>query len=503
MKLILDKIEAVLERRCKHGMCISSFSSLDKVDQTLFCAIVRSYGKTKYSQMESYCKASKSAYLYLPGVFDYISRPRVSKRYKVQYFEYKVNEPVSTLMRYYKDPNSGKVTYARTDLKKRFMALSRKAQVTIIKSFLESKNSSDREWAARQADLMWDKSFEKSLMIAFEARPSKSVSITAFRHLPIEYVREVKVVNRDAEAEFYKRLSQEGILVPSIDDLNIFEYLVAVSYANDKVKLAEELIEKKVFAYLYWYIHYQNIYEIYPRSFVYIPLFINAIDALGTLGLTTVLFKLLDLMDYIYPQDEYIHIDEQCLRAKKWIEDIWPMEGKEFFLDNRDLPSEEFPDPGMYWEINPSGSYHADFAKSPFHRHDHWVPYFDATEELSYKWKDHWEFLSEEYPRLYDLLVNNNVSLRKTGNIIKGTLYVKTELQYEWFTMRMHRFIVNSFKYDALGTKDEFMLNVWLEDDDLPMGDEAFEAELPERRLSVEKSNQFPLSIGEIYNDFF
>ena len=47
------------------------------------------------------------------------------------------------------------------------------------------------------------------------------------------------------------------------------------------------------------------------------------------------------------------------------------------------------------------------------------------------------------------------------------------------------------------------MLNVWLEDDDLPMGDEAFEAELPERRLSVEKSNQFPLSIGEIYNDFF
>ena len=63
--------------------------------------------------------------------------------------------------------------------------------------------------------------------------------------------------------------------------------------------------------------------------------------------------------------------------------------------------------------------------------------------------------------------------------------------------------IVNSFKYDALGTKDEFMLNVWLEDDDLPKGDEAFEAELPERRLSVEKSNQFPLSIGEIYNDFF
>ena len=339
-------------------------------------------------------------------------------------------------------------------------------------------------------------------MIAFEARPSKSVSITAFRHLPIEYVREVKVVNRDAEAEFYKRLSQEGILVPSIDNLNIFEYLVAVSYANDKVKLDEELIEKKVFAYLYWYIHYQNIYEIYPRSFVYIPLFINAIDALGILGLTTVLLKLLDLMDYIYPQDEYIHIDEQCLRAKKWIEDIWPMEGKDFFLDNRDLPSEEFPDPGMYWEINPPGAYAADFIKHPYHRDDHWRPSFDAAKELSYEWKDHWEFLSENSPRLYDLLVNNNVSLNINGNVIKCTLYVKTELQYEWFMMRMHRFIVDHFKTYALGTKDEFELNVMLEDDDLPIGDFKYESGVLERGISFEKSNQIPISIDDIYNEF-
>lgn len=501
MKQILDRLESELKNRLKEGDYICSVSNLTNVDLALFCAIIRSCGATKYAEIENIC-STNAEYRVLPTVLEYMNRPHVSKRFKVQYLYYKINEPVSSLLKYYKDSKSGKVSYSRKDLKKRFMAFSRKEQKTIIKSFLESRNKSDREWAARQADIIWDESFQKSLMVAFETAPSKSVSITVFRHLPIEYVKNVKIVNGEAEKEFYKRLSQEGIFVPHIDELNIFDYLVAVSYASDKVKLDEELIEKKIFAYLYWYINYQNIFKIHPRSFEFIPLFFNVIEALGRLGLTDALFKILDLMNYIKPQGEFLGIDEQCAKAKEWMDDIWTMEGKEFFLDNRDLPSEEFPDPGMYWEINPPGAYAADFTKYPYHRDDHWKPFHDATKELSYEWKDHWEFLSEKSPRLYDLLVNNNVSLNINGNVIKGTLYVKTELQYEWFMMRMHRFIVDHFKTYTLGTKDEFELKVMLEDDDLPIGDFKYESGVLERGISMAKINQFPISIDDIYNEF-
>ena len=500
MKQILDRLESALNIRLQDSMFLRSFSSLDKGDQALFCAIIRSFGADKYAEIERICR-SNSAYLFMPSVLKYMSKPHIPKRYKVQYLEYKINEPVSALLKYYNDPKSGKVTYARTDLKRRFLACSRKEQISIIKSFLESKNKSDREWSARQADWMWDKSFEKPLMRALEISSSKSVSITAFRHLPIEYVRVVKVVNSDAEAEFYKRLTQEGIFMPSIDDLNIFEYLIAVSYASGKVKLDKELIEKKIFAYLYWYINYQNIYELYPRGFVYIPLFIYAIDALGILGLTGILLKLLDLMNHIYLQGEYISIEEQCHRAKEWIEEIWPMEGKDFFLDNRDLPSEEFLDSGMYWEINPSGEYRTHFTKGLYRPNDHWKPLYDGERELLCMWEEHWEIRLEEYPRLYDLLVKN-INLRKEGNVIKGILYVKTELQYEWFMIRMHSYIADSFKCSALGEKDEFELNVLLEDEDLPMGDTAFEDSLHERRISLERCNQFPISIGDVFNEF-
>ena len=68
--------------------------------------------------------------------------------------------------------------------------------------------------------------------------------------------------------------------------------------------------------------------------------------------------------------------------------------------------------------------------------------------------------------------------------------------------MRMHRFIVDHFKTYALGTKDEFELNVMLEDDDLPIGDFKYESGALERGISMEKINQFPISIDAIYNEF-
>ena len=336
MKQILDRLESALRIRLQDGMFLRSFSGLDKGDQALFCAIIKSYSADEYAEIERLCR-SKKAYQFVPRVLEYMSKPHKPKRYKIQYLEYKINEPVSALLKYYNDPRSGKVTYARTDLKRRFLACSRKEQLLIIKSFLESKNKSDREWSARQADIMWDKCFVKSLIKAFETCPSKSVSITAFRHLPIEYVKNVSILDNGAEVEFYTRLVQEDVLLPQVDDMDIFKYLIAVSHARSKVELDPVQIEKRIFGYLHRYIckvgYRQCVYE---HTFYAIPLFRNMIEALGKLGMTGILLKILALIDYVFDFISYNPLDTQFENAMDWIENVWEIEGKERIIINHD-----------------------------------------------------------------------------------------------------------------------------------------------------------------------
>lgn len=338
MKTALDRLEVSLKNRLKDRTlgCSKSFSSMSKYDQALFRSIIRSLGVMGCEDIK-WLQGDSDAYRYVSEMLACMNNTRVAKRYKVQYVEYKVNEPTTRLLSYYNDHNSGKVCYARTDLKNRFVALSRNDQIRVVKSFLVSRNKADREWAARQAGIMWDKSFEESLITAFKICPSKTVSAEYFKHAPIELVREASVVCREAELEYHTRLAIEGILPSDADDMDIFKYLIVVSQADRKVHLAEYPIEKKVFAYLYRYINETGCGEChYSHSILGVPLFIKAIEAMGILGMTKLLFVILDMVDYVFEFTANAPVDRQFEMANEWIEDIWEADDKRNILDGYD-----------------------------------------------------------------------------------------------------------------------------------------------------------------------
>ena len=338
MKTALDRLEVSLKNRLKDRTlgCSKSFSSMSKYDQALFRSIIRSLGVMGCEDIKC-LQGDSEAYRYVSEMLACMNNTRVAKRYKVQYVEYKVNEPTTRLLSYYNYHNSGKVCYARTDLKNRFVALSRNDQIRVVKSFLVSRNKADREWAARQAGIMWDKSFEESLITAFKICPSKTVSAEYFKHAPIELVREASVVCREAELEYHTRLAMEGILPSDADDMDIFKYLIVVSQADRKVHLAEYPIEKKVFAYLYRYINETGCGEChYSHTILGVPLFIKAIEAMGILGMTKLLFVILDMVDYVFEFTANAPVDRQFEMANEWIEDIWEADDKRNILDGYD-----------------------------------------------------------------------------------------------------------------------------------------------------------------------
>ena len=145
------------------------------------------------------------------------------------------------------------------------------------------------------------------------------------------------VVCRDAELEYHTRLAMEGILPSDADDMDIFKYLIVVSQADRKVHLAEYPIEKKVFAYLYRYINETGCGEChYSHTILGVPLFIRAIEAMGILGMTKLLFVILDMVDYVFEFTANAPIDRQFEMANEWIEDIWEADDKRNILDGYD-----------------------------------------------------------------------------------------------------------------------------------------------------------------------
>ena len=79
-------------------------------------------------------------------------------RGKTQHDEGRRNRPIATLIEWYTDKKSGKVSDARQEIKRRFGGLDWSQQKKVLRAFVEGSNE-DRRWALRKMYLMWDKSF--------------------------------------------------------------------------------------------------------------------------------------------------------------------------------------------------------------------------------------------------------------------------------------------------------------------------------------------------------
>ena len=80
-------------------------------------------------------------------------------RRKTQHDEGRRNRPIATLIEWYTDKKSGKVSDARQEIKRRFDGLDWEQQKQIMSLFLDGCKT-DRLWALKQLYWNWDPDFE-------------------------------------------------------------------------------------------------------------------------------------------------------------------------------------------------------------------------------------------------------------------------------------------------------------------------------------------------------
>lgn len=318
---------------------------VEKINRPLYCekvykgivaSIIVSLGKDKFGEIENLCK-THSRYNILLSCIKEAKTPKGRRIFKVnQFIEYKRNESISQLLKWFEDPKSGKRVYARTELKRRFITQSHKDQVRIIKSLLVSSSAADREWAALWADRDWTASYAENLKRALDMKPTHSVSITAANHLPIDFLKDKHdVLSSQASMQLCIRLGQSD---PSHDistyNLDTFEWLYVTAMIGRKIEEYDVEVEQKVFTYIYEFIK-NNGYNrcLYPISFFSIPLLSKVFWALGHHGMTETLFSIMDCINYVFPDEEYRGWSEQFNRTLDWIKREWKIEEDKDIVD--------------------------------------------------------------------------------------------------------------------------------------------------------------------------
>lgn len=304
----------------------------------LVASVIISFGKDKLDEIEELCKNSKR-YRTLLDFIRFAKTPKEKKIFKLnQFVQYKRNEPISLLIKWFQDSRSGKRGYARAELKRRFITQSRNDQVKIIKSLLHSNCAADRDWAAIWADRDWSRSFTDGVKHAINVKPSRSVTITAINNLPAEYIIEnIDILGKYAPMHLCLRLGKNPDFDFSEYELNMFEYLYVTASLGRGVQMSEEEVKQGFFQYIYEFILDDGHNKcLYPISFFSLPLFSKAIWALGQIGMTETLMSLIDCVNYVFSEDTYSGWITQFDRTLEWIRQEYGYEEVVPIVDNSD-----------------------------------------------------------------------------------------------------------------------------------------------------------------------
>lgn len=97
------------------------------------------------------------------------------------------NEPVSKLLKLFTDRKSGKVSYARRELQRRFLAQSYSDQRKILSAMFGGAKS-DRLWACHQLSREWFPGYEAQLQQEWESRRDLDLARIVMRRLPKKYL---------------------------------------------------------------------------------------------------------------------------------------------------------------------------------------------------------------------------------------------------------------------------------------------------------------------------
>ena len=248
----------------------------------------------------------------------------------------KKNETIDTLLKWYTDKKSRKVGYSKKELKVRLPYQSFAVQKKIIKAFLTSPNIDDAAWGARQADLYWDKSFIKPLEDSRYRGYTPSEAKTIIRHFPLDFVSYHRgELNFQSSEDLCIRLGDESDFSVEHYDLPIFSYLYVYAHLKKVIPRSEKEIEKEIIFHIYKkIIRIEDNSEYGPGfNFTDFPELRKAVWALGQLKMPNVALKILECQEYILTNKENNTYRESFRLARKWIEEVWEIDDKQFLED--------------------------------------------------------------------------------------------------------------------------------------------------------------------------
>lgn len=256
----------------------------------------------------------------------------------------KKNETIDTLLKWYTDKKSKKVGESKKELKKRFPYQSFAVQKKIIKAFLTSRNIDDAAWGARQADIYWDKSFIKPLEDSLSRGYTPSEAKTIIRHFPLDFVSLHRYeLHFRASEDLCIRLGDESDFDVESYDLNILSYLYVYAHLKSPIPKTESEIEKELFFHIYK----RTVRDLDESrwgpgyNFADFPELRKGVWALGQLNFPNIVLKILACQEYILANKNDNTYSESIRLARKWIEEVWDIDDKQFLRDFVDTYKEQ------------------------------------------------------------------------------------------------------------------------------------------------------------------
>ena len=156
------------------------YNGLKDKEKKIYYAILQSMSPDLFNEVTSKLSKTHGVPWDLMGFIDWMQKVHTKK-------EELPNEPISTLLRWFLDKKSGKVSYAYERLIKRFEAQSFADQQKILHACLTG-GKKPSEWAAGRLRRKWIPGFEDEIDAAWKAHKGSAMARTIIYMMPEEYV---------------------------------------------------------------------------------------------------------------------------------------------------------------------------------------------------------------------------------------------------------------------------------------------------------------------------
>ncbi len=216
------------------------------------------------------------------------------------------NRPITTLIKWFNDKKSRKVTDARKEIQKRFDYLDWKDQKRIIHAFLQSSKS-DRKWAYGKIYRQWDDCYLEPVKALWEKYHENVCAWSVIQYFPIEYVRQNAALLEEVNGYYHlcQRLAEEPTYQIDKSKLNAKEYLLVMLNTHREVNAeeAKDIFFKSLHDYCTT--DQEWIFRVHRKSRG-VAFSIEDIDHMASLKFIISLLGLYDIVKFIENWNEHV-----------------------------------------------------------------------------------------------------------------------------------------------------------------------------------------------------